>query len=307
MNWSTPLKVEKRKPQLHAGDSLLLMGSCFAANLGEKLQDLPLHCLSQPLGTLFHPLAIHQALDRKAFDRIPCYEWEGHFYHPFFHSQFSARDKETLRSQILLAQEQSLQHLQQSQWLVLTYGTAHYYQDLVFQQAVANCHKQDQQRFEKRRSDLAFLIQQSRSWMEGLFQQLPNLTILLTLSPVRHIKDGLEENQISKAILRLLIEDLVQHFPQVHYFPAYELLLDELRDYRFYAPDLIHPSTTAVDYIYEQFKVQCLSPELEAQASEWERYAQMRKHRPSPQGQEAHELLLEKMRQRLGIKDSHSN
>lgn len=234
------------------GQKILTMGSCFAEVMGERLKSLPLEVMNQPLGTVFHPLSMLNLLEPKKLKKEHCYTWENKYVHPFYHSRWKGETAEELFSQIEQQQSVVQQFVQQSDWLFITFGTAYYYFDTEFEMMVANCHKQSQSRFVKRISSISDILEPWNAYLKRLFEVNPGIHVLFTVSPVRHTKDGIQNNQVSKSTLRLVVEELVSGHDRAYYFPAYEYMLDELRDYHFYKGDLIHPNEEAEEFIYKK-------------------------------------------------------
>lgn len=235
-------------------DKLLLLGSCFADNIGEKFGAHYFQMLSNPYGTLYNPASIAAILSpiansQSPISNPPIIEWGGLWHSMLHHGSFSHSD----RNQVLLRCEQSrkLLHsfLQEATVVIVTFGTAWVYE--YEGKVVSNCHKMPANRFVRRRLSVDEIV----SMWRPLLESMPDKHWIFTVSPIRHIKDGLHENQLSKAILLQAVEELVNkaNSDKVRYFPSYEILLDELRDYRFFAEDMVHPSPVAVEYIWQRF------------------------------------------------------
>lgn len=241
------------------------------------MQDLPLEMLNQPFGTQFNPLQILQTLNFKSLNASDLYTIDDLFVHPDYHSQFFAETEHELLEQITLKQQETETFLVQADTILLTFGTAYYYQDNVLKRPVANCHKQPSHRFTKRINNVSEITKAYAAFLE----KWPNIHLILTLSPVRHTRDGMMENCVSKATLRLAANEIAHAYPQqISYFPAYEIMMDELRDYRFYEKDLIHPNEIAVDYIWGKFKETYFSLELSDIEMAWQRVLKTLAHRP---------------------------
>jgi hypothetical protein len=272
------------------------MGSCFAENMGKRLDDLSLELLYQPFGTQFNPIRILKALAFETLKAKDLYA-EGDFYlHPDFHSDFISQNPEDLLAEIHLKQEETKAFLKQADTLILTFGTAYFYHDNILNRPITNCHKQASQRFVKHMNQISEITEAYRAFIKNH----PQLHIILTVSPVRHTRDGMMENSVSKATLRLAAHETAKEFPdQVTYFPAFEIMMDELRDYRFYEKDLIHPNEIAVDYIWQKFKETYFSSELVAVDFAWERILATLHHRPHPTKKHLHIANLEKIKGEL--------
>ena len=272
------------------------MGSCFAENMGKRLEDLPFELLNQPFGTQFNPLRILKSLEFETLKITDLYAEGDYFLHPDFHSNFISQNPDALKEQILNKQNETQAFLNQTDTLLLTFGTAYYYHDQVLNRPIANCHKQASRRFVKHMNQVSEITEAYRAFLINH----PKIHLILTVSPVRHTRDGMMENSVSKATLRLAAHEIVQEFPgQVTYFPAFEIMMDELRDYRFYEKDLIHPNEIAVDYIWQKFKETYFSRELIAVDLAWERIRSTIEHRPHPTKKNLHIATLEKLKGEL--------
>ncbi len=245
------LHFEKK---LEPGQKILTLGSCFSEVMGEKLKSLPLEVMNQPFGTLFHPNSISNVLDWEQDVLSLSYALDGKFVHPHFHSKFKCESQGVLLETIEQQKQKVFHFLGEAQWLIVTFGTAFYYYDQMLDIPVANCHKQQQKRFIKKLSSIEDITKNWTQFLDKLKNYNSGLNILLTVSPVRHTKDGIQQNQVSKSTLRLAVEQLVQQHEFVHYFPAYEYVLDEIRDYSYFKNDLIHPNAEAEDFIFEKLK-----------------------------------------------------
>jgi hypothetical protein len=272
------------------------MGSCFAENMGKRLGDLPLKLLNQPFGTQFNPNRILKSLAFETLKATDLYTEGDYFYHPDFHSNFISQSPEGLMEEISFIQKKTQAFLEHTDTILLTFGTAYYFHDHILNRPIANCHKQATQRFSKHMNQISEITEAYR----GFIKCHPKIQLILTVSPVRHTRDGMIENSVSKASLRLAAHEIAQEFPsQVSYFPAFEIMMDDLRDYRFYEKDLIHPNEMAVDYIWQKFKETYFSSELEAVDMAWERILSTIQHRPHPTKKSLHISTLEKLREGL--------
>ena len=230
-------------------DKILLLGSCFADNIGEKFGEHYFQATVNPFGTLYNPASIMKAitLSFKHDNKHYILQHNGLWHSMMHHGSFSHPDKNELLSRYNESLTIMRNALQEASTIVVTFGTSWIYQ--MEGMVVANCHKIPAERFRRDCMTVGRIIDM---WLP-LLVQIPNKHWIFTVSPIRHIKDGLHENQISKAILLQAIDCLASNSAVVSYFPSYEIMLDELRDYRFYAEDMVHPSQVAVDYIWERF------------------------------------------------------
>ncbi|MFM9948727.1 MAG: GSCFA domain-containing protein [Saprospiraceae bacterium] len=253
-----------RLPQPHPGsffighqDVTLCMGSCFATHIGAWMKELKFPCLLNPFGILYNPVSIGKNMQRLLAQQPYSQEdfaQQGGLWHSFdHHGVFSHPDLLQAVSGVNAALQEAATFTQQTNRLILTPGSAHVYTFKKTGQVVANCHKFPASDFEKRRLGVGEVVAALSVPIEQWKAARPDLEIILTISPVRHIRDGIVENQRSKATLALALEELCRQFPYAHYFPAYELLLDDLRDYRFYEADMVHPNGQAIRYIRDYF------------------------------------------------------
>jgi len=267
---------------------VLTMGSCFAASMGDRLSLLPLEVMSQPFGTLFHPFAITRALSGVVSEDV--YEQNGYFLHPDYHSVFTATSSDELLDDVRSVAGEVSNFIAGADFLLLTWGTSFSYFAKYLNKSVANCHKMPADRFEKRLSTVDEIV----SDFHSLLSTLPSTTqVVLTVSPVRHTKDGMLENQVSKSTLRVAADIVSKRFENVHYFPAYEIMLDELRDYRFFEADMIHPNQQAQEYIWERFKAAYFDSELLTISKKWDSIYRILGHRPHPAKLIDHRRVLE--------------
>jgi hypothetical protein len=264
--------------------------------MGQRLDTLPLDVSNQALGTLFHPLNILRGLSPQTLQPADLYKQGNLYVHPDFHSQFMGADPEEFITRLTELKSKTLTFLARSQYLIITWGTAFYYEDQVLGRAIANCHKQSATRFLKKQSTVDEICLAYKSFLVNN----PHLKVIISVSPVRHTRDGMAENAVSKAILRLAADVLVSKFPdQVAYFPAYEIMLDELRDYRYYQADMIHPTDLAVNYIYERFKQAHFTDNLLVISKRWQEIYNTLQHRPHPLQFPEHREIIERLRKEI--------
>ena len=303
MEFHTELSVKKNPDGLSLQDKIITIGSCFSDDVGKKLFQNKFNVLINPFGTVYNPISIHQLLMMATNHTVPpeggYIERDEVYYHYGFHSSWN--DKTLPALQFRLKEQIQKVHLAVAgcRCVIITYGTAWVYEHLATKSIVANCHKIPQRYFEKK------LLTQKRilESFEGFYAQMkkinPTLRIILTVSPVRHIKDTLELNSVSKSILRLACHTLTQTFDGVNYFPAYEIMMDDLRDYRFYGSDMIHPSRQAVDYIWEKFCESLLSAETNEFIGEWKKIRAALKHKPFHPESPSHQKFLQETLDKL--------
>ena len=288
-------------PSLTHSDKLMLIGSCFATEMGERLQRAKFACDVNPYGVLYNPLSISQALkemlSEKVYTPTDLFQHADYWHSPMHHGDFSAPTADealqTINHRIAMAYEA----LQSLDCLLLTFGTAWVYEEKETHRIVGNCHKLPERNFLRRRLSVEEIVSEYTSLFTGMMVRNPKLKIVLTVSPIRHVRDGLHNNQLSKATLLLAIDQLQQTFSgRVFYFPAYELLMDELRDYRFYADDLVHPSAKAVEMVWQRFVQVAMNADTQQLMKQCNNLAQALNHRPlQPQSEENYRFLQQIM------------
>ena len=247
MELLTKVNIQSSEKKIGYQDRILLLGSCFADNVGEKFGEYYFQTIVNPFGTLYNPASIANSLLPMDYAHLPITFHNGLWHSMMHHGSFSHPDKNELLRHYEQSQVMMRNALQEASIIIVTFGTSWVYEKNGM--VVANCHKLPAKDFVRRRLTAEEIVQ---TW-QPIIEQMSDKHWIFTVSPIRHIKDGLHENQISKAILLQAIDCLASNSAVVSYFPSYEIMLDELRDYRFYAEDMVHPSQVAVDYIWERF------------------------------------------------------
>lgn len=241
-------------------DGMLSLGSCFATHMAQRLAQRKFDILDNPFGILYNPISIARSLEILASDRLytadDLFEHQS-LWHSFdHHGEFSAPSALESLALINDALQKTRAQLAQTNTLLITLGTAFVWRTTATQKVVANCHKLPAAHFTRRCSTVREMEAALYKVLKQYQALKPDLRCLLTVSPVRHLRDGMVNNQLSKASLILTAHTLTKKLPNVYYFPAYEMLIDDLRDYRFYQADMLHPSGVAVDYVWSTFKKQ---------------------------------------------------
>lgn len=238
-------------------DDLLLIGSCFSEHIGNRLNDLKFRVHSNPFGIVFNPKSIETTLnriiDKDYFNENEVFEKESNWYSLEAHSSVFATDKNELLALLNNTIDEWNLKLKTATFLIITYGSAFAYKSKLKEKIVANCHKLPQSVFEKILLESHEIVSGYQILIDKLKQLNPNLKILFTVSPVKHLRDGVVENSLSKAILIQSVHQLIKQNSNFIYFPAYELVNDDLRDYRFYESDMAHPNTQAINYVWKKF------------------------------------------------------
>lgn len=256
MKLRTEISIPQSSLEINHKSSILTLGSCFSEEMGQRLVDNKFNVLNNAMGTTFNPVSIAQHLNGIISQKhtfLPC-KLNDVFLDHHFHSSIFGYSSLEIEEKINTLYSSAFKFLSQpNPTLIITLGTAWLYKHKSSNTVVCNCHKQDPTLFNKELGTVELFNTTLSNSFDQLFSLYPNTNIILTLSPVRHTKEGLSENQVSKSILRVLCHQLSQTYKQVHYFPSYEIVLDDLRDYRFYESDLIHPNKQATNYIWDIF------------------------------------------------------
>lgn len=282
---------------LKHNDKVLLLGSCFAEKMGERLQNYVFNAQCNPFGVLYNPASIANALHiltecyEKGIDNMdfPLFQADGLWRSWSFGTCFASIDKDEALSQM----RQSIAAAIDKKWppdvLIITFGTNRAYLDInakctdaVWERVVANCHKQPERTFDVWDMSIGEIVDRMKVELDSLLQLNQDMRVVFTVSPYRYAKYGFHHNQLSKSILLLAVDALRNLYghERIFYFPAYELLMDEMRDYRFYAEDMLHPSQTAVDIIWERFAKDWISDDDRMFINEWDKCLRMMAHRP---------------------------
>ncbi len=313
MDFMLNFEPPKLSSQINYRDKLLLIGSCFTEHIGNALIDAKFSILQNPNGILFDPVSVCNSLvsyvqnkQYAASDLFQLNEVWNSWQH---HSRFSHMDRvEGLRI-INESQQQAHQFLKEADWLIITLGTSFSYRltergessgapmmgqglgDTALG-AVANCHRAPAQWFTKHLLSTQEIIESLDLCMHQLFQFNQKLKIIFTISPVRHIRDGVIDNNRSKARLIDAVHQMVNKFDRLYYFPSYELVIDVLRDYRFYDIDLVHPNYMATDFVLQKFGASCLDDEARQLMDDLKKINIARRHKPFQPATEAHKQFL---------------
>ena len=292
MNFKLDFDMKLPQSQINMHDGLLMLGSCFAENIGNHLRDHKFNVMPNPNGILFNPMSMIESLRSYASELV--WKESDVFYHNelwhswYHHSVFSAPDKAVALKKMNDSQKQANQQYKNTKHVIITFGSAFVFELKETSQIVANCHKVPQQNFTKR----VLTVDEIVSAFELSKIAAHQSQIILTVSPVRYIGDGLPENNLSKAILLQAVHRLVSMYSNVYYFPAYEIVMDELRDYRFFEKDMIHPNQLAIDYVWERFCDTMLDQETKYILTEIKPIMMAKKHRPFHPDLKSHQQFL---------------
>ncbi|QGK75370.1 GSCFA domain-containing protein [Flavobacterium sp. SLB02] len=307
MQFRTQIPISKNNNPIHYNSKIISIGSCFAENMAEKFDYFKFQNSTNPFGIIFNPVSIEKIITRVVKEEFYT-EKDVFFYnerwHSFeVHSDLSNSDRQELLETLNKAISETYKYLKQATHIIITYGTSWIYRNTESEQIVANCHKVPQRKFSKELLEVE-VIQKSIQNTIDIIQVLnPNINFVFTVSPVRHIKDGFAENQLSKSHLFAGLHQVLKthktEFITQNYFPSYEIMMDELRDYRFYAQDMLHPNQIAIDYIWKLFSENYISPESSTTMQEVDEIQKSLRHRSFNPESEQHQKFLAKLQQKI--------
>ncbi|WOK07311.1 GSCFA domain-containing protein [Imperialibacter roseus] len=289
-------------------DSILTMGSCFADVMGNRLAENKFSVDINPFGTVYNPVSIFKLLSQAAsntsFTNEGIVESQGIYQHFDLHSKFGKGTKEELQAEVQQLEQKTTKTLADAKWLIVTLGTAVVYERSG--EIVANCHKVSASQFSKRILSVKEVIRAYENVRNQLFQVNSGIQMIVTVSPVRHVKDTLVVNSQSKSILRVAVAEMTA-FPEVSYFPSYEVMMDDLRDYRFYEKDMIHPNETAHDYIWEKFSGAYFDEPTRQLILKWQKLKRNLEHKPFHPASAHHQAFLKKTMEEMEQLSSQLN
>lgn len=312
MEFHTKTELSPITPRLRHTDKLVVMGSCFAEHIGGRLERMKFTSITNPYGVLYNPLSIAEGLtriiDQRLFSEDEMHEFpDGGWNTWLHHSRYSHPDKHTALTTINHNMSIAAKRLTEADILIVTLGTAWVYRLVETGEVVGNCHKVPERHFARQRLTVPEIVETMEKTLSRISHINPKLRVIFTVSPVRHIKDGLHGNQLSKATLLLAVDELCRTRPkQCHYFPAYEIVMDELRDYRFYAEDMAHPSLQAIEYVWQRFVEHYFDDKAKSFMLQWEKITRALEHRPfNPQSEQYRQFQQQTIAKIQEIKKSH--
>ena len=304
MQFRTKIPILQTDFKIDYNAKIVSLGSCFAVNMAEKFDYFKFENACNPFGILFHPLAIEKLIDfavsgKQFTDKDVFFHNER--WHCFdAHSDLSNSSKEDLIANLNAITTSLKLQLQAASHIIITYGTSWVYRNIATNEIVANCHKVPQKEFSKEILSVETIKESMQNTLDLIQKINPNVNFIFTVSPVRHLKDGFVENQLSKAHLISAIYQTTNNKQQTtNYFPSYEIMMDELRDYRFYAEDMIHPNSVAIDYIWQRFSETFISEESHSIMKEVETIQKGLAHRPFNLNSESHQQFLSKLNDKM--------
>ena len=297
MDFQTKVHIgEQAKPVLHT-DSVMFMGSCFATNIGEKFLRYRFNASVNPFGVVYNPVSVANALTL-LLENTPVpdnafVEHEGLWHSLYHHGSFSDVSLEACRAKIEKERTVATPFLQSCNHLFITFGTAWVYEYAATGLLVSNCHKLPAAKFNRFRLNVDEIVAKYKKLITDLLLLNPGLDIVFTVSPIRHWKDGAHGNQLSKSVLLLAVDELCSLFTNVSYFPSYEIVMDELRDYRFYSPDMLHLTDQTITCIWQRFSQVVFAPQVLGIFKKTDEILMAVEHRPFNMAQAGYQQFLQ--------------
>jgi len=257
MELRTTFPIESSKDKITYNDRVIFIGSCFASSIGSQMEMGHMPVMINPAGSVYNPVSVCNTLEtitkEKEFTLEDLHFHNGTWLSFYHYTDFSSEDSSTVLKKINTKSKEASDFLKQARFLFVTFGTARVYEFIESNLIVSNCHKIPADQFNSRLLSVDEIVTLWSEQLDKLQSLFPGLKVVFTISPVRHWKDGAHGNQVSKSVLFVAINELMKHKTSPGYFPAYELVMDDLRDYRFYNDDMLHPSSSAINYIWDSF------------------------------------------------------
>ena len=300
MQFTTKIPVQKSSFPIDYDSKIMLLGSCFAENMGDKFAYFKFQSTTNPFGIIFNAVSLEKLI-RRAVENRTFTENDIFFHNDLWHcyevhSELSNSDKDAFLESLNNIIRSTNKQLNNATHIIITLGTSWVYRNIESNEIVANCHKVPQKQFTKELLSIHQIEESLQSIISLIHSVNPNCNFIFTVSPVRHIKDGFVENTLSKAHLVAAIhKTFSKHTSPITYFPSYEIMMDELRDYRFYSEDMLHPNQTAIDYIWIQFFKNYVSESVFGLMNEICSIQKGLQHRPFNPNTESHQKFLNQL------------
>jgi hypothetical protein len=257
MNLRTSFNIDPSPYRISFNDRVMFIGSCFATSIGEQMESGKMGVMINPAGTVYNPVSVCNTLDSinagKEFIKDDLHFHDGMWLSFYHYTDCSSEDPDKILDKINRKLKEASSFIKSTRFLFITFGTARIYRWKKTGLVVSNCHKIPSGQFDSELLSVKEIVDLWTKQLDKLSALYPGLRVIFTISPVRHLKDGAHGNQVSKSALFLAVEELLGHATAPQYFPAYEIVMDDLRDYRFYDDDMVHPSVSAINYIWEAF------------------------------------------------------
>lgn len=309
MQFRTLIPISKTNNPIDYNSKIISIGSCFAENMAEKFDYFKFQNQTNPFGIIFNPVSIEKIISRIIKEEVYT-EKDVFFYNERWHSyevhsDLSNSDRQELLETLNKAILETYKYLKEVTHIIITYGTSWVYRNIESDEIVANCHKVPQKQFSKELLSVDVIEKSIQNTIDLIQVLNPNIHFIFTVSPVRHVKDGFAENQLSKSHLFAGLHQVLKtHNSKLkshNYFPSYEIMVDELRDYRFYAEDMLHPNQVAIDYIWHKFSENYISEDSILTMQEISEIQKSLRHRSFNPESEQHKKFLAKLQQKISV------
>ncbi|MDR1197679.1 MAG: GSCFA domain-containing protein [Prevotellaceae bacterium] len=296
MQLQTKIEIKPFVEKISHTDKIMMLGSCFANSIGERLQNAKFNVCINPFGVIYNPFSIANSMEllivnTEITERDLLWH-NGLFYNFCYHTSFSSTEKQSALDKMNEASRKGSEFLKSAKHIIITLGSAIAYKYKKYNKTVANCHKIPACEFEKVNLKIDDIVEIISLSIQKVSNINSDVNFIFTVSPVRYSGDGAHENQLSKSRLLIAVDEICNANRQCHYFPAYEIMMDELRDYRFYADDMLHPSNLAVDYIWQKFSAAAISAESLAIIDEIKKISTAKSHRAFNPNSDEHRKFL---------------
>ena len=306
MQFRTQIPILKSSNPIDYNSKVISIGSCFAENMAEKFDYFKFQNQTNPFGIIFNPVSIEKIIERtvqeKWFTEKDVFFYNERWHSYEVHSDLSNSDREELLETLNKAVEVTNQYLKNATHIIITYGTSWVYRKIDSEEIVANCHKVPQKQFSKELLPIDVIQKSIQNTIDLILSLNPDINFIFTISPVRHIKDGFIENQISKSHLFTALHKTIDYeLPAINYFPSYEIMMDELRDYRFYTEDMLHPNQVAIDYIWHKFSENYVSENSISIMQEVSEIQKSLRHRSFNPESAEHQKFLSRLHQKITL------
>lgn len=291
----TEIKIEQALFKINHENKILSLGSCFANTMAKKLIENKFNVLANPYGIIYNPISLFNLLTLPSllFDKNSFLQNENVWLNYHFHSDFFEYSKDELLNKIQETHKATIEFIKNAHTIIFTFGTAYVYKQVASNSIVANCHKSPAKEFTKELLSSSEIAEQFAQLNTTITSFNPDIKYVFTVSPVRHIKDTIPLNALSKSILRVACNEIAEKHSNAIYFPSFEIMMDDLRDYRFYKKDMIHPTEVAENYIWDKFTSAFFSNDTQKIISSWQSILKALEHKPFHSGSEAHQRFLQ--------------
>ena len=309
MQFRTQIPISKSNNQIDYNSKVLSFGSCFAENMADKFDYFKFQNETNPFGIIFNPVSIEKIISRvvqqELFTEKDVFFFNERWHSYETHSDLSNSDREELLETLNKAISETFKQLKEASHIIITYGTSWIYRNLKSEEIVANCHKVPQKQFSKELLSVGIIEKSIQNTIHLIQKINTDIRFIFTISPVRHIKDGFTENQLSKshlfAALHRVLKTYNSKLINANYFPSYEIIMDELRDYRFYNEDMLHPNQVAIDFIWQKFSENYIDESVIPIMTEIDEIQKSLRHRSFNPESEQHQKFLARLSQKINL------